>query len=78
MYYRTEISNFVGTILGRNKKTGIASLKIEGASITQTIYHSRELESTQAIYRGLRLVSSGNFFLVLNRSHHFLFKKVKI
>ena len=27
---------------------------------------------------GLRLVPSGNFFLVLNRSHHFLLKKVRI
>ena len=27
------------------------------------------------IQPGLRLVPSGNFFLALNRSHHFLFKK---
>ena len=30
------------------------------------------------IQPGLRLVPSGNFFLALNRSHHFLFKKVRI
>ena len=30
------------------------------------------------IQPGLRLVPSGNFFLALSRSHHFLFKKVRI
>ena len=30
------------------------------------------------IQPGLRLVLSGNFFLALNRSHHFLLKKVRI
>ena len=30
------------------------------------------------IQPGLRLVPLGNFFLALNRSHHFLLKKVRI
>ena len=30
------------------------------------------------IQPGLRLLPSGNFFLALNRSHHFLLKKVRI
>ena len=30
------------------------------------------------IQPGIRLVLSGNFFLALNRNHHFLFKKVRI
>jgi hypothetical protein len=38
----------------------------------------KRCDSTQTIYPSLRLVPSGNFFLALNRSHHFLLKKVKI
>ena len=33
------------------------------------------LEGKGTIQPGLRLVPSGNFFLALNRSHHFLLKK---
>ena len=33
-------------------------------------------QSTRTIYPSLWLVASGNFFLALNRSHHFLLKKV--
>ena len=36
------------------------------------------LRGKGTIQPGLRLLPSGNFFLALNRSHHFLLKKVRI
>ena len=47
-------------------------------SLTVQFVYLFSFVCTQTIHPGLRLVPSGNFFLALNRSHHFLLKKVRI
>ena len=63
------ISKYMGTlpVPAKKKKPAAATTAVEQGTAT----------AKGTVHPGLRLVSSGNFFLALNRSHHFFKKKAE-
>ena len=62
-----------------NKMSKVSQILIHVEWVNAIKYEDEKwLLSKGTIHPGLRLVPSGNFFLALDRSHHFLFKKVRI